>query len=87
MVWLLRGLNHFSWINSTPSNIQRLASDVEFFKSDEGHYPFTLQDLLTNWMNGDTDNVKVVSPAGLFNRSEIMVKQFTPGEAVTTNKN
>jgi len=31
--------------------------------------------------------ITVVSPAGLFNRSEIMVKQFTPGEAVTTNKN
>jgi hypothetical protein len=110
VVLVLRFFSHYAWMNMTPLGVQRIAVDVECFRSDEGRYPFTLTDLLTNeMMNSEKDNLKallhggryqydyqlvsngfaitVVSPPGLFNRGEVMVRQFAPGEALSTNKN
>lgn len=36
-----------------PANIDRIAKDVEYFKYNEGYYPHTLAELLTNENNGD----------------------------------
>lgn len=47
-IMLLRSLHSFSWENSMPSNINRIAFAIEYFKQNEGVYPNTLKELATN---------------------------------------